>query len=135
MSEQINATENLNGAKPLSLNAGKASPGRYVMLGGERYELRYTMYAYERLDVECGRNVFVENGFSFGAENAKPSDYTQLLWAGMITDRPEITRLDVAKMCTPADIAKALPVITAAIEASLPAEIKKNRKKVEAPTA
>jgi hypothetical protein len=130
--EQTNGVASrVNGEKPKSINAGKSLPKRVVKIAGDDYIVCFSMYGYQRLNQECGRNLFLDGGLDLDPLKSSPEDYTMLIWAGLVTGRPELTLDDLAKILTTSDVIAIMPQITEALAASLPTRIGGEEKKRE----
>lgn len=119
-----------NGEIKPSINAGKSWPIKVIELRGEKYTLCYSMYAYDMLDKECGINLFTDG---IDVASASPSMYVSLIWAGLITEMPNLTRVDVARMLIPGDLPQLIPVIMDAVQMSLPNDVPQKKRGATSP--
>lgn len=119
----------VNGEIKTSINAGKSWPIKVVELRGEKYTLCFSMYAYDMLNKECGINLFTDG---VDMTNASPSSYVSLIWAGLITEMPQLTRADVARMIIPADLPQLIPVLMEAVQMSLPDDAPQKKREQKA---
>ena len=114
------AKRKANGTKKSS-KAKKANPELKIVVGGKERTLKYNLYSFCRLDEECGVNIL--NGDFMSA--IRPRGLIGLLWAGLITDDPELTLDDLARDVDMNELMRLPDLVNAALLNSMPDEEKK----------
>jgi hypothetical protein len=157
MSEETKADGTGQSVENSLKNANKLLSKIPIQLDGEPRILEYTMYSIIKLDEECGINLFdpeslkslfpdmvklVQDGASEDQigqallKSLKPRFVTQLLWAGLVSNEPDLTLDEVARRFKADDLVQlvtAFGSIQEGIDAAMPSdgEQKKSSSKKE----
>lgn len=79
------------------------NPSHEVTIAGEKYKLRYTLYAADKVEELTGEPFGdVLDGFAEGA--VRYGKMLTILWAGMLFHHEEITRDSIAKKMNARDL-------------------------------
>lgn len=97
-------------------NASKAMGEVEVTFAGEKHTLKYTLWAFCKLDELTGKNPLVGSSWS----NITPKDILYLLWAGLLHEKKNLTAEELGEKISLQDIAEIGPKIQVALGIATP---------------
>lgn len=102
-------------------NARAARPGRKIKLEGQDYHLILDMNAFclleERVEKMTGnRNIFT----AIDWQNLNLRDFSLVIWAGLMTEHPELELTDVRRMVTLPKFQELRPIIDEMLVEAMP---------------
>jgi hypothetical protein len=94
----------------------------YVKVGEKLIKLTYDFSSLARLEEECGINIFEANALK---KIMAPSKIRDLVWAGLLSEMPDLTRNEAAKFIKLEDLSMLAEAIVSALTEAMPKDKKK----------